>query len=388
MPFDADTLATLVETFKVRFGIADNDPLISVAALLVTDDGSSNTTSSTIRKIGNTITLTGNTTGTDTINLTGNTTLQDVADTINGYGDGRAVTVIGPDPDFLARSLIDFTDRSILDTSIILLLSATTRIEAFLQSALAKVETYCRTALFDDGTTVKTVTAWNNGDGATVLDDANVNAVDWYAVETEQAIAVTYTGAGRASVEITEDATLLLRTRPAGGPTTTTTITLDDDTDISDVAASIAAVSGWSATTYNDGPSTRLVPMPTERVRTATVDLHAWVDADGDYRLDREAGIVYLDELTVTAWADTRARGQARVAYRAGFTTLPDDLEAAILNVAKAGLDASSRSFGLQSESLGDYSYATAPGEDASAAMSFAVSRQTETVEGYRRRLP
>jgi hypothetical protein len=168
---------------------------------------------------------------------------------------------------------------------------------------------------------------------------------------------------------------------------TLTTIDLEADTEVQDVVDTINGLSGWSATLLNNGPTIDLVVMGTQQSGGRPVTVERWQEADGEYRVDYRAGIIYMDEL-VTDYGQNRSAGQVRMRYKAGYTTIPFDLEGLILNTAKAGLDAISQTAGLSSEKLGDYSYTMAPGASSSAAMDEAIRSQHATLSRYTRRLP
>lgn len=387
MPFDASALSAVVRKFRARYGLSDSDARLVSPAFIVTDDGSTSTTSSTIAKVGSVIQLAVDGGMPDAITIGAADTVADIAADINALADGRTADVVAPDPTVLASGIPDFAARSILSTAVLIQTASDDAIESLLTESLSLVESVCRTRLLDDGATIEETT-WEIGAGAIVLPDARIRRVEFVAVDTEQAMRIAYAGTGTGTVEVTEDRTLLLATRPDGSPTTVTTVELGDDVDLSDLANNVAVVTGWAATVLNDGPSLNLVPMPPERARNGAVTLYAWTPADAEYRLDREAGIVYLDDLTTSAVATNRAQGQARIRYRAGLASMPASLEGVILAIAKAGLDESRRTSGVQSESLGDYSYSLASTPVAAAAMQAAVETHRPALAEFMRRLP
>lgn len=387
MAFNSATLDDLRERLKRKAGISDQDPRVLIPSLIVEDDGSTNATA-TVEVLADSIEFVRATSGTQSLSLTsGNPTLSALVTSINALGDGLTASFIGADADTPAADLAIRAAISIASSPVVLDVISNDGLDAFLQEALSKAETWTRQVLFDDGSTEVEATVWENGDGVIMLPDGHINRLSFLAVDTEEAFRVQYAGAGDASIEITDDA-VILSTRALGNPPTITTIDLDESTDVQDIVDSVTAVADWTATIVNDGPSENIVPAATQKVASSQVGQYAWTMADGEYRLDRKAGIVYLDDLTVTAFATSRAGDQARARYRAGFTTLPNDLAEGIINVAKAGLDGATRTSGLASERLGDYSYTASPGSDASAAMDDALAAQERTLGAYRRMTP
>lgn len=257
-------------------------------------------------------------------------------------------------------------------------------VESYLNESLARAEAIARTRLFDDGSVIAR-TMWC--EGSTIhLDDAPVNAIRFFAVDDEEAFRVSYSGSGVGLIEV-DETKVTLRTRAPGNSVTETDITLSDGVDVSDVVSSINGVADWSATTLNDGRADTLIRMPVQRARTET-SVDRWVAADDEYRLDRRAGILHLDTLIIDRGWSNRSAGQVHVRYEAGFTALPADLEAVILNAARAGVDAASQTSNLQSEGLGDYSYTLAQGSSASNAVERAIQEQAVTIRRYQRVLP
>jgi hypothetical protein len=384
MGLTANQLADLVIALRLRAGIADTDPRVRQAAILLRDNGSTNTTSSTVQVLDNSIVLVGNASGTDTITLSATDTLADAVADINTTADGRSAEVIGPDPDELARNLFVTPATDIRSGDVTLYVKSQLLLEQIVKAALARLERYCQTRLVDDGTTVEAV-VWQDG-YMIVLPDKRVNRLEFLAVDSDDGLDVFYAGSGHATVEVTDTA-VILRTSVPGTATAETVITLADADSLTDVATAIGGVADWSATVLNERRNTDLVACPVQRVTDGGVRLDIWSVADGEYRIDREAGVIYVDEL-VLEYGGSRIGGQVRARYQAGYTALPADLEDALLTTAKAGLDAQRRDAGLASESLGDYSWSAAAGSVPAGAMDDAIRAQAEVLDTYRRMLP
>lgn len=384
MGLTTSQLADLVTALRLRAGIADTDPRVRQAAILLRDNGTTNTTSSTVQVLDNSIVLVGNVSGTDTITLSATDTLADAVADINTAADGRSAEVIGPDADELARNLFVTPATDIRSGDVTLYVKSQLLLEQVVTAALARLERYCQTRLVDDGTTVEAV-VWQDG-YQILLPDKRVNRLEFLAVDSDDGLDVFYAGAGHATIEVTDTA-VILRTSVPGTATAETVITLADADSLTDVATAIGGVADWSATVLNERRNTDLVACPVQRVTDGGVRLDIWAVADGEYRLDREAGVVYVDEL-VLEYGGSRIGGQVRARYQAGYTALPADLEDVLLTAAKAGLDAQRRDAGLASESLGDYSWSAAAGSVPAGAMDDAIRAQAEVLDTYRRMLP
>jgi len=384
MPLTTAQRDALVTALRLRAGITDTDPRIRTAALSIIDSGATNATS-TVGINSGILTVTGDVSGVDNYGL-GSSTLTQLRQSISLALAGAGVTVelVAPDDAQPAADLLTVPATDMLGTRVTLYVQSILFLEQLVDDALARMERYCRTVLVDDGTTVQQVTLWQPAGGVLHLDDARITQVDMVGLDAERAISAVYSGAGRGTIEVTEDQ-LVVQTIKSG-VATETAATLIGAT-VPDVVAVVDAVPGWTVTTLSDVPAENLVRMPPQRV-TAGTDVGAWLPADGDYRLDRQAGVIYTDEARASWGGTYRTGGQAFVRYRAGFATLPADLEGVLLTAAKAGLDAQRRDAGLQSESLGDYSWTAAAGSVPAAAVDEALRSQAAVLDTYRRLLP
>lgn len=386
MPLTNSARASLVTALRLRAGISDTDSRIRQPAILVRDDGSTNSTSSTVQVTDSAVVLVGDTSGTDTVAIGASTTLSTVVSGIDTAADGRSATLIAPDGDEASDNLALLDETSLLDGDVLLYVESEALLEALVDNALSVAEGMARTRLFDDGSDI-THTVWRD-DSVLTLDNRHVNVVSFFGVDEEDAFTVTYSGSGTATIAVTEDAVLLNTRAPSNSPVVTN-IDLGSDSDVQDVVDSINGTADWSATLRNDGRADTLVRMPPQRVTTNPVSVERWVEGDGEYRLDPRAGVIHMDELLLDRYQHgQRTSGQVRVHYTAGFDPLPADLEGLIINAAKAGLDAMKQSGGVQSERLGDYSYTLAPDTSAVAAIESAVYEQRHTLIRYGRMLP
>ena len=137
-------------------------------------------------------------------------------------------------------------------------------------------------------------------------------------------------------------------------------------------AAVIAAGSGWTAAPMQttDGPlfAGDLWDLPATDASAGRRVLLAWAEPVGDalYYVDGQSSICFPGGVPeapalVTAAAGVEdplsSRGQVLVEYEAGMDTIPDDVLQTALDLIKMMLTDAKLSPGLQSESIGDYSY-------------------------------
>lgn len=194
------------------------------------------------------------------------------------------------------------------------------------------------------------------------LKKKNVTGVERLALASLAAMRVEYTGTGtHARVEVTDTA-VITRSR-LGATTTTTTSTFASNVSIAEMVTTIAALTGWAATTVVDGPSAYLVREGVRVAKDLEVTLAAWDDFTGNYSVDYPAGIITLRDFAWPWAAVDRGflgRGldnQILVDFTAGLSATPDDVDRVALDMVVAEWMARGRDPALQSQSLEDYSY-------------------------------
>lgn len=213
-----------------------------------------------------------------------------------------------------------------------------------------------------------------NGEEHLLLDNFPILRVDAVGVGMESRITVAYSGAAvYAAVIVTAD-NLRLHEMATNGTVTTNDVTLDAATSISEVETAIDAVSNWTATTITDGPSLHLRP-GTSGVKVGdTIDLYGPCDWTYPTSIDVDAGMIQLRLATSSGargfgYDNREAPGAIRrwdaapyggqnilVAYRAGYETIPADLDQIAREFAAAMYYRIGQSDDIQSESLGSYS--------------------------------
>lgn len=191
------------------------------------------------------------------------------------------------------------------------------------------------------------------GERGIILHQPDVTEIGLLALEADDALKVKYSGSDtNARAEVTSTAFVL--TSRAASTTTTTTKTLSDAANdtITELVSVIGAVSGWTATLINAGPSAYLMQTGSRSTKDCEQTFKAWRWWDGEYQTDYQAGIIRLNEAGF--WNTV---GQVRVDYTAGFSSVPDDVQLFVLEKVKEAWEAKNRDGAIKSESDGDYSY-------------------------------
>lgn len=206
-----------------------------------------------------------------------------------------------------------------------------------------------------------------------------IQRVNILASGRDTALTVQYTGSGvRATAQVTDTG---LRLTSWG---TTGVVTADVDwatyETVGEVVTQInSAVSDWTAALKTDNPSKWLKPTGGRDAKTSAIDIDAPGCFDITYELRRDLGLIQfpyhseLDYFEPSAGmrpaagmgiGGTHSGGTAPfgglavlVDYRAGFETIPADIEQVAREMAVMAFDGSYRDGSVKSESLGGYSY-------------------------------
>jgi hypothetical protein len=141
---------------------------------------------------------------------------------------------------------------------------------------------------------------------------------------------------------------------------TTTNFTLADAANdtLTELAAAISAISGWSATlVYTEGEagghkSADLVPCGARGASNGDYATLEIADDDTfDYELQADTGILWRSG----AWPLGAAN--VRVEYTAGYATVPEDVQTATAFIAKWMYDQLQHDSMVSGETIGNYSY-------------------------------
>ncbi len=163
-------------------------------------------------------------------------------------------------------------------------------------------------------------------------------------------VRFNHANAKRAQVGIAGGIMTLTNYTPDDASSGHATITLADNVTLAELEASIELLTGWEATVMLDVPPVSLLPMSTDDCSRQIQYLKGPTDMLTGYSIDYEAGLVELCRMC-SNWVYAE--------YRAGYETIPSDLEQIATELAADILKATLVNTGLQSEKIGDYSYTT-----------------------------
>lgn len=158
------------------------------------------------------------------------------------------------------------------------------------------------------------------------------------------AVSISYSGSAiRAEVGVS-DTDVRISSYASTGAATTNRFTFADYDTVSEVAAAIAAVSGWSASVAVNMPSADLNPMGGQDAKSKTVQLTYPDRGDINYTVDYASGIIglrgalpfqspglCLGVLNPTGYGSAAVMPGGHqyifVHYRAGYESVPADVE-------------------------------------------------------------
>lgn len=198
-----------------------------------------------------------------------------------------------------------------------------------------------------------------SGDGSNWLwlNNYPIISVERVSIGRISPISVSFsaTNASRASVEIT-DTKCILRSVVAGS-SNTTELTLADYATLEDLEEAIEAVSGWSARVqdnYGSYPSADLIRAGAKSCLDKWISLEMPKEGETDYEVYAEDGRLY------NPYGWTKGYNNICVDYRAGYETIPDDIQSACCELVKLMYGISKRDISVKSEKIGSYQYTVA----------------------------
>ncbi len=358
---------TTVAKVKAHLRLNDSDPQIQANAIDIYHDESSSATAATVEVTGTTIVLVitgGGNAGTDTLTLgdAANDTITELVAVINALSKGWVATALylgdADTDDLIITSATSAFATSARQT---LKIVANRIIELMIEGVTDEIENYLDRGIVSR--TYSEVYHFDPQNGALrefSLHEPDVTAVTRLSLGTLAAMRVQYTGSDeRAWIEVT-DTGLTASSRTGNTTTTVASTTFSGNANVSDLVTVIAAASGWSATTQTEGPSAFLVREGVRDAKDVEVTLQSWEDFGGTYVTDYEAGIITFGSWDGGQRFITNNPGLVRrvsVDYTAGFASVPDDVDRAVLKAVATEWESAGRDETLQSETLVDYSY-------------------------------
>ena len=204
-----------------------------------------------------------------------------------------------------------------------------------------------------------------------ILNNRPLIYTDRAAYGNEQAISVSATGFLRATVQVYESGVRTFTVSTAGAEVSTNS-TFASNLTASDMATTINALSGWTASAINNCLSEDLNPI-TMGCLDQTQHL-TWPDQDANVKyINRDLGQIAV--VDITEWPTTmssRYRKGRRsypirsgyqnylIEYNAGYATIPNDLDMLCREISADLYNKGKKDRTLRSETLGDYSYTMA----------------------------
>jgi hypothetical protein len=228
-----------------------------------------------------------------------------------------------------------------------------TLLTALIAAASSRIERWC-------GRKFDAANYWEwirpGGEDRATLAQSPVISLDRVVTGFLDCLSFRYTGSAvRAVVSVVAGsqetaANLRLQSTAASGVHTTSALALATYPSLSTLATAADAVADWTVAVVGDDASAYdLHPIAGQDAKTGELRLaraYDYVEAGVDY----DAGIV-----TIPAGIDL-----ALCEYRAGYATIPDDLEQVANEFIQDMWNAGKVSTAVQSESLPDYSYTLA----------------------------
>ncbi len=163
-----------------------------------------------------------------------------------------------------------------------------------------------------------------------------------------------------ATVGVTESKLDTFRIR-ANGQTVTHSINFSNHETTAELATELNALDGFAATAVDQFSAHQLHPRAGVNVMDGTAYLTAAWDVAADLRVESRTGIISFisDAWPSDNWTARFPQSpmSVLVKYNGGVDVIPYDIEAVCLEVAAQMYRDRRRDGGVQSESLGDYSY-------------------------------
>ena len=186
----------------------------------------------------------------------------------------------------------------------------------------------------------------------------------------------------RASIAINQEgpspAAVLTRTTSAG-VTTVTTLAFSTYPTTAALGTAIGSTAGFSCSLGKNMRSAQLRPRAGADAILATVTLYG-ADIPSEYTYDYHTGRLAIDRSWFAYWPLDKGvmpspMKSVLIEYTAGYSTVPEDVEQACIEVASMLYRDRRRDGNLTSESLGDYSYTRAAASEMNARLDTLLAR-------------
>lgn len=238
-----------------------------------------------------------------------------------------------------------------------------TLLETIINNVSDQIERWCDRTF---AATTKKEFLHAHGERTVQVENAPIISIDLVAFGTQDAIRVSsnVTTDLMATVSVEESQVRLYRVA-SDGTATTTNLTFSDYKTTTTLTSAIAGVTGYTATKVIDAPTFLLHRAGGRDVLTTEFALSIPDDAENDYRVDYERGLIYLrsDAFPAVMKHDRRIAhfpdqfGSVFVQYSGGYSTIPNALVQAAFELCGDAYQGRDRDRNMASESIGDYSY-------------------------------
>jgi hypothetical protein len=211
---------------------------------------------------------------------------------------------------------------------------------------------------------------WHDGVGGRRIVLKNPRVTVLYAVRTGVANALSISSSTSTDIAATISKindTLKLHRTDVNGDEVTTSLVLTDSANntTKDLATVISAATGWSASVVKNAKSNWLHQVGGIDVVGTSLNLTYPDISETVYRVEYEEGVLYLRSDPAFVREDSfngepslpRTRQSIFVNYLAGWSTHPEDIVQAALEIGASMFQRREHDLNLSSESLGDYSY-------------------------------
>ena len=247
-------------------------------------------------------------------------------------------------------------------------------IETLINNVSDQIERYC-----DRNIKAKALEEFIDGRATRTLAVANspIVTVDLVAFGARDAVTVGSSDSSdlQASVSVSETSVRLVRVA-SNGDETTTEHTFATNKTTQAIASAIDGTTGFTGSAVFNAPSNIMHRMGGRDVVVNTANLSIPDDAESEYRIDYERGLIHLR-------ADAFPRSHeipnlnrfpdqfqsVLVRYVGGYSTVPPAVVQAAFELISDAFRGRDRSTYIQQESVGDYSYTLRPVAEASAAI-------------------
>jgi len=239
-------------------------------------------------------------------------------------------------------------------------------LETLVNNVSDQIERYC-----DREFKQKTFTEYIDARGTRTIAVANppLISVDLIAFGARDSVSVQSSDSTDllATIGIEDDQARLFR-YTSSGSSVTTSLTFADYPTTTLLAAQINSTAGFSATSIFNAPSFSLHRLGGRDLTETTGYLTVPDDAESEYRVDYDRGLIHLRADAFPRAAEARRVNRfpdqfqsVFVQYSGGYATIPNGLIQAAFELVSDAYRGRDRDRNINQESVGDYSYTVRP---------------------------